>query len=169
MVARYPMLLNDSVRLRDAVDRFFGEPLYKTIASSQRSVGTFSIPVDVFATDAEVFVFAAAPGLGPDDLDVTIDDNVLTLSGTVPNVAKSTEAEGATWYLHENDHGQFRRAITLPVEVDADQADATFENGILRLRLPKAEAARPRQIKVNSARPMEVAAEATAGPDEATS
>ena len=169
MVARYPMLLNDSVRLRDAVDRFFGEPLYKTIASSQRSVGTFSIPVDVFATDAEVFVFAAAPGLGPDDLDVTIDDNVLTLSGTVPNVAKSTEAEGATWYLHENDHGQFRRAITLPVEVDADQADATFENGILRLRLPKAEAARPRQIKVNSASPMEVAAEATAGPDEATS
>ena len=161
MVARYPMLLNDSVRLRDAMDRFFGEPLYKTIASTQRSVGTVSIPVDVFATDTEVVVIAAAPGLGSDDLEVTIDDNVLTLSGTVPNVAKSTEAEGATWYLHENGHGQFRRTITLPTEVDADQADATFENGILRLRLPKAEAARPRQIKVRSASPIEVAAEAT--------
>ena len=159
MVARYPMLMNDSVRLRDAMDRFFGEPVFRTFATSQRSTGTFSIPVDVFATDSDVFVIASAPGLGPDELEVTIDENVLTLSGTIPNVAKSTEAEGATWYLHENGHGQFRRTVTLPVDVDADQAEATFEHGILRLRLPKAEAAKPRQIKVRSAQPIEISAE----------
>jgi len=160
MVARYPMLINDSARLRNAMDHFFGEPVFRTFATSQRSVGTFSIPVDVFATDSDVFVIAAAPGLGPDDLEVTIDENVLTLGGSIPNVAKSSEAEGATWYLHENGHGQFRRTVTLPVDVDAEQAVATFANGVLRLRLPKAEAARPRQIKVRSVEPVEIAPEA---------
>jgi HSP20 family protein len=159
MVARYPMVMNDSVRLRDAMDRFFGEPVFRTFATSQRSTGTFSIPVDVFATDSDVFVIASAPGLGPDELEVTIDENVLALSGTIPNVAKSTEAEGATWYLHENGHGQFRRTVTLPVDVDADQAEASFEHGILRLRLPKAEAAKPRQIKIRSGEPIEIGAE----------
>jgi HSP20 family protein len=159
MVARYPMVMNDSVRLRDAMDRFFGEPVFRTFATSQRSTGTFSIPVDVFATDSDVFVIASAPGLGPDELEVTIDENVLALSGTIPNVAKSTEAEGATWYLHENGHGQFRRTVTLPVDVDADQAEASFEHGILRLRLPKAEAAKPRQIKIRSGEPIEISAE----------
>lgn len=159
MVARFPMLINDSARLRDAMDQFFGEPIFRTFATSPRSVGTFSIPVDVFATEGDVIVIAAAPGLGPDELEVTIDDNVLTLSGTIPNAAKSNEAEGATWYLHENGHGQFRRTVTLPVDVDADQAEATFANGVLRLRLPKAEAARPRQIKVRSVEPVEIGAE----------
>jgi HSP20 family protein len=159
MVARYPMVMNDSVRLRDAMDRFFGEPVFRTFATSQRSTGTFSIPVDVFATDSDVFVIASAPGLGPDELEVTIDENVLALSGTIPNVAKSTEAEGATWYLQENGHGQFRRTVTLPVDVDADQAEASFEHGILRLRLPKAEAAKPRQIKIRSGEPIEISAE----------
>jgi len=159
MVARYPVVLNDPARLRDAVDRFFGEPVFRTIASTSRSAGTASVPVDVFATQSDVVVIAAVPGLGPDDLDVTIDDNTLTLSGTIPNVAKSIEADGATWYLNENRHGQFRRVLTLPVEVDAAQAEATFDQGVLRLRLPKAEAAKPRQIKIRSAAPVDVATE----------
>ncbi len=156
MVVRYPSLASDVVRFRNAVDRLFEEPAFRTIATTQRSQGTFTVPVDVFATADEFVIFASVPGLGPDDLDVTIDDNVLSGRGAVPNVAKSTEAEGATWYLHEIGHGEFRRAITLPVDVDAEAADATFENGILRLRLPKAEAARPRQIKVRMAEPVSV-------------
>ena len=159
MVARYPMLFNDS--LRDAVDRFFNDPLVRTLTSTQRTVGSFTIPVDVFATDSEVFVIATAPGLSPEGLEVSIDGEALTLSGTVPNVAQSTEAEGATWYLKENAHGQFRRTVTLPVEVDADKAEANVQHGVLRLRMPKAEAARPRQIKVRSLEPVEVAAESS--------
>jgi HSP20 family protein len=157
MVTRYPLFFNDS--LRDAVDRLFNDPLVRTFTSPQRSIGTFSIPVDIFATDSEVFVIATAPGVSPDDLEVSIDGDALTLSGVVPNVAQSTEAEGATWFLKENGHGQFRRTVSLPVEVDADRAEAEVEHGVLRLRLPKAEAARPRQIKVRSAEPIEVAAE----------
>jgi HSP20 family protein len=77
----------------------------------------------------------------------------VTLSGRAPNVASSEEAKDATWYLHELQYGAFQRSITLPIEVDPARADATFELGILRLRLPKAETARPRQIKVRVGSP----------------
>lgn len=155
MVARYPLVSNDTIRLREAVDRLFGEPVFRTFATTQRTTGTYSLPVDVFGTESDIYVFASAPGVEPADFDITVDDNVLTLSGSVANVAKSTEADGATWFLHEMGHGQFRRSITLPVEVDVDAAEATFANGILRLRLPKAEAAKPRQIKVRAVEPVE--------------
>jgi HSP20 family protein len=156
MVARYPVLLNEPIRLRDAVDRFFGEPFLRTIASTARVPGSFAIPVDVFATENEVTVIASVPGLGPDDLEVTIDDNVLTLSGQIPDAAKSTEADGATWYLKENTHGAFRRSLTLPHEVDPEKVEATVQNGVLRMRLSKAEAARPRQIQVRSVEAVDV-------------
>ena len=155
MVARYPLVSNDTVRLRDAMDRLFGEPVFRSFVSTQRANGTVSLPVDVFGTENDIYVFASAPGVDPETFEITIDDNVLTLSGSVANVARSTEAEGATWFLHEMGHGQFRRSLTLPVEVDADAAEATFEHGILRLRLPKAEAAKPRQIKIRSLSPNE--------------
>lgn len=150
MVARYPILLQEPVRLRDAVDRFFGEPFLRTITSTARVPGSFAVPVDVFVTENDVTVIASVPGLGPDDLEVTINENVLTLSGQTPDVAKSTEADGATWYLKENTHGAFRRSLKLPVEVDPAKVEATVQSGILRLRLPKAEAARPRQIQIRS-------------------
>ena len=155
MVARYPVLVNDNIRLRDAMDRFFGEPVFRSLSTTQRSTGTYAVPVDVFGTESDIYVFASAPGVNPDDLEITIDDNILTLSASVPNVAKSTEAEGATWFLHEMGHGSFKRSVRLPVEVDSETAEASFENGILRLRLPKAQAAKPRQIKVSSGAPVE--------------
>jgi HSP20 family protein len=151
MVTRYPILLNEPVRFREAVDRLFGEPFLRTVASTMREPGSFAIPVDVFATENNVTVIASVPGLGPDDLEVSIIENVLTLTGQIPDVARSTEAEGATWYLKENTHGSFRRSLTLPAEVDPNKIEATVENGILRLRLSKAEAARPRQIPIRSA------------------
>ena len=75
-------------------------------------------------------------------------EGTITLTGKTPNVAQSEEAKNATWYLHELPHGGFSRTVTLPIEIDAANADATFDQGILRLRLPKAEKAKPKQIKV---------------------
>jgi HSP20 family protein len=150
MVARYPVVSNDTLRMRNALDRMFGEPVFRSLQSSVRSTGAVVAPVDVFGTETDLHVFASIPGVDPAGLDISVDDDVLSISGTVANVAKSTEAEGATWYLHEMGHGTFKRQISLPVEVDVEAAEATFENGILRLRLPKAVAAKPRQIKVQS-------------------
>lgn len=150
VVTRYPVLTSDPARLREAVDRWFGEPVFRTLSTTQRANGTFALPLDVFSTDSDVYIIASAPGLGPDDLEVTVDDNVVTLSGTVPNIAKSVEGEQATWFVHEIGHGAFKRTINLAVDVDVDAAEAKFENGILRLRLPKADVAKPRQIKVQA-------------------
>jgi HSP20 family molecular chaperone IbpA len=108
------------------------------------------LPIDAYATDNEVVILAAVAGLSADDLDITIEKNTLTISGTVPSVAKSDHAKGATWYIHELPSGSFRRSLTLPMDIDSTKAEATFENGVLRLVVPKAEAARARQIRVQS-------------------
>lgn len=118
------------------------------------------LALDVYGTKDEVVLIAAVPGLRPEDIEITINQNTVTLSGTVPNAAQSEEATGATWYLHELAHGAFQRSITLPMEVDSTRADATFEQGILRLRLPKAETAKPKRIEIrssDSSRPAETA------------
>ena len=81
------------------------------------------------------------------------DQNTVTLSGTVGNVADSEEAKGATWYVHELGNGTYRRSITLPFAVDADATQATFEHGILRIVLPKAASAKPRKNHVLYAQP----------------
>ena len=113
------------------------------------SSGTrLGIAIDVYETTREVVIIAAVPGLGPDDINVSVHDNTVTLSGQLPNVAQSEEAKQATWYIHELPYGSFQRSLKLPVEIDPDGADATFENGILHLHLPKASQSRPRQITV---------------------
>ena len=85
------------------------------------------------------------PGLNPEDLEITYTQNTLTLSGSVPNVAESEQGQNATWYLRELWSGQFQRTVTLPFEVDASKAEATFEHGIVRITLPKADGRSPRR------------------------
>jgi HSP20 family protein len=109
-----------------------------------------ALPLDVYATADEIVLIAAVPGIRPEDIEVTINKNTVTLSGTTPNVAASEEAKDATWYLHELSSGTFSRSVTLPIEVDSSKADATFENGVLRLSLPKAETAKPQKIQIRS-------------------
>lgn len=154
-IVRRPVA-GEFVSLRDAMDRLFsegvaGSPFRTLWSASTGAPSRATLPLDVYATPDEVVVVAAAPGLSPDDLTISIDQGVLTIGGQIPTVAASDEAKDATWYLHELPSGAFRRSVSLPFEVDAAQADAAFEHGILRLRLPKAEQARPKQIKVRTA------------------
>ena len=152
MVSRFPVA-EEFVSLRDAMDRllqdsFVGGPFRSFWSAAPNGAARMPLPLDVYATGEEVFVIAAVPGLRPEDIEITINQGTVTLSGKTPNVAQSEEAKNATWYLHELPHGAFTRSVTLPIEVDSAKADATFEQGILRLRLPKAEQAKPKQIKV---------------------
>lgn len=155
MVARYSgnTLVNDVVSLRDAMDRLFNESFVpgqmRTLWSNSDTRSPF--PLDVYSTETELTVLAAVPGIDPEAIDITIEKDQVTLKGEVPNVAQSEEAKDATWYLHELPRGSFHRSLTVPFEIDASVAEATFENGMLRLTLPKAEAARPKQIKVQVA------------------
>ena len=141
------------------VDRLFNDVLWNspfrtlwastgTASGNGRGTPYWPLPLDVYATGNDVVITAAVPGLGPDDIQITFDQGVVTIAGQLANVAGSEEGKSATWYLHELPHGSFQRSVTLPFEVNPDAAEATFEYGVLRLRLPKAEQARPRQIKV---------------------
>lgn len=150
MVTRYSggSLMNDFVSLRDAMDRLFNESL---VPGTRGAPGSSVFPLDVYATDEAMTILAAVPGIDPSALDISIEKGQVSIKGEVPDVASSEEARNATWYLHELPRGEFHRTLSVPFEVDANRAEATFENGMLRLTLPKAEAARPRQIKVRVA------------------
>ena len=143
------------VSLRQAMDQLFDESFvgapYRTLWSRGGVEGGWSgMPLDVYATNDQVVILAAVPGLRPEDLQITFQQGTLLLSGQIGSVADTEEAKNATWYLHELPHGQFRRSVTLPFPIDADQAQATFEHGVVRIVLPKAEAARPKTIPISA-------------------
>jgi HSP20 family protein len=146
-------LADEFVSLRDAMDRFFSDSFptgaFRGLSATNGS-GRFNLPLDVYGSDNEIVVIAAVPGIEPDQIELTINQNTVTIRGELRNVASSEEAKNATWYLHELPYGNFQRSLTLPVDVDVAKADATFDHGILKLRLPKAESAQPKQIKVRT-------------------
>jgi HSP20 family protein len=106
------------------------------------------LAVDLYETNDELVVTAVVPGVKPDDIDITIQGEVLTIKGET----RQSDTVSADAYHHrERWHGRFFRQIALPKSVKGDQADARFENGILTLRLPKAEEAKERRIRVQGA------------------
>jgi HSP20 family protein len=108
------------------------------------------LPLDVYATPDEAVVIAAVPGMSPEHLEITYADNTLTLSGAMPSAAESEQGQNATWYLRELWSGQFQRTVTLPFEVDPAQSKATWEHGIVRITLPKADWAKPHKIAIRT-------------------
>jgi HSP20 family protein len=147
MATRFPMstLAGDMISLRSAMDRLFNESF---VPGMTQGNGRTPLPLDVYSNENEVVVLAAIPGIRPDDLNISIDKNTVTLSGTIRSAAESEEGKDASWHLSELSYGSFERSLTLPFEFDANRAEATFDNGMLRLVLPKAESEKPRQIKV---------------------
>jgi len=147
---------SEFVSLRNAMDQLMSESflagpsrtIWSRAGGNGQNVAQAPLPLDVYATNDAFVITAAAPGLRPEDLELTVNRNTIILSGRIANVAESEEAQGATWYVHELWHGRFQRAVTPPFEVDASRAEANFENGILRVWLPKAEHAKPQRIPV---------------------
>ena len=110
----------------------------------------WSLPLDVYATPEEAVVIAAVPGMRPEQLEITYTDYTLTLAGSVPSAVDSEQAQDATWYVRERWSGQVQRTVTLPFEVDASKAEATFAHGIVRITLPKADWAKPHKIAIKA-------------------
>jgi len=101
--------------------------------------------LNVWEDEDAVYAEADLPGLDPTKIEVTVNEgNQLTVQGERP----ATEIEGAVWVRQERPFGKFVRAVTLPALVNADRVEAKYENGVLRLTLPKHEAAKPRKIVV---------------------
>jgi HSP20 family protein len=105
--------------------------------------------VDVHQTDDDIVVTVSLPGIKPEDVNVTLTGRTLTVSGEL----KSTEQVEREQYVYrERRMGSFNREIRLPVRVEGDKAQATFENGLLRLSFPKAEESKPRSIEIKVAK-----------------
>ena len=158
MVSRYPVA-GELISLRDAMDKLMTEGFggsFRSVFPPANGHTRMPLPLDIYSTAEEVVIIAAVPGIDPANIEITVDKETVTLTGSTPDVAQSDEAAEATWLLHELPRGTFSRSVTLPVEIDANNADATFAHGVLRLRLPKAEAAKPRKIEIRTVKASEV-------------
>ncbi len=103
--------------------------------------------MDLYETDDAVVVKVALPGVDPEKVDIRITGDTLTIRG---RVEEDVVEENATYYLRERRAGAFSRTVRLPVPVIADEAEATYENGVLTLVLPKVEEVRPKTIVINN-------------------
>lgn len=111
---------------------------------------------DVIETEREIRVITEMPGLRREDIEVDVENNVLTLRGEKRE--QRTEGEEGKFHLSERRYGTFTRSFILPRDVDADQIQAAFEDGVLRVTIPKSERARRRRIEVGQTAPAQVSA-----------
>ncbi len=144
---------DEMVSLRDAMDRLFEESY---IRPSQRAstdgVAMERLPIDLYETPDALILKARVPGMNPDDVEITVNGDNMTLKAELHSDALLDQAKDWTWYRHELFHGQVGRSISLPTLIQPDKAEATFNNGELTLTLPKAEEVKPRSIKVKVAK-----------------
>ena len=131
--------------MRDVMDRAFDEAFFEAPRLWSRRPEGYPLALDV-SEDADAYtVKASVPGVDPNDVEITLTDNMLTIKG---EVKEEKDVEESNYHLRERRFGSFTRSVTLPVTVDADKVEATHENGVLTLRLPKTEAVKPKKISV---------------------
>ena len=128
--------------MQGALDRLFDEN-WRAVRNGTHAS---TLSLDVHETDQAYFVSAVVPGVTADALNISLHDGVLTISGEIPQPAH----ENARALLLERGYGKFQRSVRLPLAVDANAVEASIENGVLALTLPKAPEAQPRQIPVKS-------------------
>jgi len=138
--------LREMVSLRDAMNRLFEDSFVRPAAWPMPFDGT-SVAVDMIDGKDDVIVTASVPGIKPEDLDITLTGDTLTIRGEFKSEDKR---EDASVIRQERRFGAFERSLSLPTQVVADKARAEFENGVLTLTLPKAEEVKPKSIKVKT-------------------
>lgn len=133
--------------LRDAMNRLMEESfvLPSLIGEVRGSGRSWGLAVDMYETNDNLIVKASVPGIKPEQLDVTVQGEMLTIKGETQD---EQQREQGRYHVRERRQGSFSRSITLPFPIQSDKVQATFENGVLTLTLPKAEEIKPRNIKV---------------------
>ena len=142
---------SEMISLRQAMDRLFEDSFVSPLRwHSVDGEVTLTPALDVHQTPDEIVVNATLPGVHPEDVQITLTGQRLQIRGEF----KADEEVNRDQYLYrERRYGTFSRQLQLPVRVDGERAQATFENGVLTLRLPKAEEVKPRQIQIKAGQP----------------
>lgn len=137
----------DLVSLREAMDRLFEESFVRPQDAALAPQLGGTLAVDMYETDEDVVVKASVPGMDPENLDIRVTGDTLTMRG---ESRAEEEVEEDNYIYRERRYGAFSRSVTIPTSVEADKAEAQFEDGVLTLRLPKAEEVKPKAIKVKT-------------------
>jgi HSP20 family protein len=138
------LMLRELDTLRNRIDRIFSED---DLGFTSRPDGDIAPPLDIQETETEIIVKASMPGIRSDDVDVNVDNNVLTIRGTS---REERDEENGKWHVHERRYGSMFRSVSLPSPVEDEKADATLTDGVLEIHLPKSEKSQGRKITVKS-------------------
>ena len=137
--------MRDMVTLRQAMDRVFEESLVRPEWSRASQEAVARLPLDSYSTEEEIVILASLPGVKPEDVEITIEGDTLTIKGEIPE-----PPENVDYILRERRFGPFSRALTFNIPVEAGKAEASFRDGLLTLTVPKAEEIKPRTIQVKT-------------------
>ena len=143
--------MREAADLFNEFDRVLESPLYRARMGmplrTNDVVGSWSLALDV-AEKGDVFTIKASlPGIKPEDLNVTLEDNVLTVQG---EVKEDETIEEETYHIRERRFGSFSRSLRFPVPVNANEIVAAYDNGVLTLTVPKAEEVKPKRIEIKA-------------------
>jgi HSP20 family protein len=134
----------EMMSLRQAMDRLFEDSFVRPSSMWPESrVG--DVPVDMYQTASDVVIRASLPGISPEEIDISITGDTVTIKG---EHREKTEVKEENYIRKEHRYGAFSRTVTVPVAVKIDKAEAVFDKGMLTLTLPKSEKEKPKQIKV---------------------
>ena len=144
MIDRYPSS-GPTMGLRQVMDRLLEDAFVLPRGGDGQGWGGPAL--NVYEEGDQLTVEAQLPGLKPEDLDINVEQGVLTISG---QTTAEEERKGRNYLMREHRTGRFSRSLRLPATYDADACTASFEHGVLRLEFPKSEAAKPHRIQVNA-------------------
>lgn len=137
----------DFMALREAMDRLFEESFVRPPRRELPPAAEGTLALDVYQTEESAVVKTSVPGVKPDEIDITISGNMLTISG---ETKEEQEVKEENYLRRERRLGSFSRSVVLPDGLEPDKAEASFEDGVLTLTIPKAPEAKPKVIKVKS-------------------
>ena len=132
--------------LRDELNSFFDMPFWSGFGRTGQLFTGWSPALDLYESGDHLVAAVELPGMRKEDIDISLHDGTLTISGERKS---ESNKNGETAQRTERYVGTFRRSIALPTRVDAGKVSATYQDGILRVTLPKAEEAKPKQIQVS--------------------
>ena len=133
--------------LQDEVNRLFSSSFNRP-GDNEMMQGSWNPSVDIYENKDHIVLEAELPGMKPEDVHISVENNVLTIHGERKFEKKDDKDN---FHRVERSYGSFTRSFTLPPTVSSEAADAVFENGVLRLTLTKREEAKPRRIEIKSA------------------
>lgn len=134
----------DMINFQDEINRMFGD-FFDRGTRNIEDAGVWLPATDVSETKDNVMVAVELPGMSKDDIKITVQDNVLTIRG---EKKQEKEEKEVNYHRLERSYGFFSRSFTLPSTAKADKIKASYEHGILKVELPKAEEAKPKEIPI---------------------